>query len=595
MKTEEVKNGKGTIAGQIILILTVFSSVVALSVGLFLHFYSAYNDKLIYRERLSQMKEITTQLFTGLDDVVDHLWQQTESQCRYLEADEHYTLDGLSDFMGKQSVLNDFTGSSIHLIAVDAEGRYYTKEGLQGSLREMNFLLDAPERLSFVANSMTTNQTSMVFLKRIHQSITVENMGKNTCLIYYGILQDMTELASFFECRAYDGNNSVYVVDFQGLKLFRRNVESEELLKGYNAFTVLDNMEYQHGSSFADAKAALDSQGIAYSNAVLDGIEYYYALYHMKSANWTLIFLVPSEYVAINTVALVKTSIKAVLIFAICLVVFTGALIFIILWTKQRQALLVERKNRLAFQTAFQAAKEANRAKSDFLANMSHDIRTPLNGIMGITKLMSLSVDNPDKVREYIGKIQASSLQLLGMVNEVLDMSRMENRQTVLHPEPVTLEILMKHVENVIRPQAVVKRQHLEVILCPETGKKILCDVGKMQQILQNLMSNAVKYTAEDGKIILQVEERTSGNPVYARYSFIVEDNGIGMDESFLQHIFEPFTRAEQSVVNRIQGTGLGMAITKSLVDLMGGTIHVESTPGVGSRVEVILEFKLDE
>lgn len=249
-----------------------------------------------------------------------------------------------------------------------------------------------------MSNSLISDETRMVFLQRLEEPVTVENGGQQTTLIYYGISQNMEELNPYFECSAYNGNNSVYVVDEAGLRLFSSN--GDGLLKGFNIYHILEGMEYLHGSSFDLARKELEVENIAYSNAVINDTEVYYALYRMENAEWTLIFLVPSAYVATNTVALVNTTIRMVLIFAVLLVIFSAAAIFWLMRMQQRAALEVERRNNAQLErineelaAAVEVAEKATKAKSDFLANMSHDIRTPMNAIVGITNLMEHEAD----------------------------------------------------------------------------------------------------------------------------------------------------------------------------------------------------------
>ena len=245
-------------------------------------------------------------------------------------------------------------------------------------------------------------------------------------------------------------------------------------------------------------------------------------------------------------------------------------------------------------QTALQAAETASKAKTEFLSNMSHDIRTPMNAIVGLTSLMEADLTNTDRVRDYLGKLKASSRHLLNLINEILDMNKIESGKATLHVEPFHLPDEIAQVENVIRPQAKERDQQFLIRTHDIQNTDIEGDATRLRQVLLNILSNAVKYTDNGGHIELDITELPRDGH-YARYKFTVTDNGIGMSEEFQKHIYESFTRAENSVTNRVQGTGLGMAITKSIVDMMGGAISLESQLGKGSRFEVMLEFKIDE
>ena len=251
-----------------------------------------------------------------------------------------------------------------------------------------------------------------------------------------------------------------------------------------------------------------------------------------------------------------------------------------------------EHQTTLAVEAALEVAEKASKAKTDFLSNMSHDIRTPMNAIIGITTLMKNELHQPEKLAEHLAKLESSGQLLLGIINDILDMSRIESGKTTLNVEKINLPRQISQLESVIRQQAGQRRQTFTV----ETHvqhENVLGDPNRLKQVLMNILSNAVKYTPNGGHIRLEIDELTHTEH-YTKYRFVVQDNGIGMSEEFQKHIFEPFERECTSTVSKVQGTGLGMAITKSIVDLMGGTIHVESTTGKGTQFEVVLEFTID-
>lgn len=573
---------------------------VLISVFAFLRFYSAYIDKTLYAERLSQMREVTTQLFAGLEDVMNNQWRTASEQCRTLQREKPQTMDGLMDFLQDQAVLGELADIQCDIIAVDNLGVYYTQEGRQGLIGEREYLLSSSERVSYVSNSLISDETRMVFLQRLEEPVTVENGGQQTTLIYYGISQNMEELNPYFECSAYNGNNSVYVVDEAGLRLFSSN--GDGLLKGFNIYHILEGMEYLHGSSFDLARKELEVENIAYSNAVINDTEVYYALYRMENAEWTLIFLVPSAYVATNTVVLVNTTIRMVLIFAVLLVIFSAAAIFWLMRMQQRAALEVERRNNAQLErineelaAAVEVAEKATKAKSDFLANMSHDIRTPMNAIVGITNLMEHEADASDKLHTYIQKVQLSSRHLLSLINDILDMSKIESSEVALNQDSISLAEQVGQVDSIIRSQTAERGQTFVIRTHHVVHEYLIGDGVRLRQIFLNLLSNAVKYTPYGGAIRFELEELPCPQPEHATFHITVEDNGYGMEEAFVKHIFEPFTRGESSMTNKVQGTGLGMAITKNIVDLMGGTITVRSTVDRGSCFDVTLTFPIDD
>lgn len=242
---------------------------------------------------------------------------------------------------------------------------------------------------------------------------------------------------------------------------------------------------------------------------------------------------------------------------------------------------------------ALDIAQVANKAKSTFLSNVSHDIRTPMNAIMGFVALLQEEADNPEHVLEYTQKISAASEHLLGLINDVLDMNKIESGSTVLNISELNLAEIIDGINTIIRPQAKAKEQSFDVFTISLNNEHLMGDKLRINQILINILSNAVKYTPNGGKIKMWVNELPQVDGSYSRIRFTISDNGQGMSEEYQKKIFEPFSRENNIVLPQAQGTGLGMAITKNLVDLMNGSIRVESKLGEGSTFEVELELRI--
>ena len=252
-----------------------------------------------------------------------------------------------------------------------------------------------------------------------------------------------------------------------------------------------------------------------------------------------------------------------------------------------------DKKMNQALSEAVHAAETANRAKSTFLSNMSHDIRTPMNAIIGFTTLAVSNIDNKEKVRDYLGKILASSNHLLSLINDVLDMSRIESGKIHLDETEVNLSDVLHDLKTIVSGQIHAKQLELYMDAMDVTDEDVYCDKTRLNQVLLNLLSNAIKFTPAGGTVSVRLKQLTSKKRGCGQYEIRVKDNGIGMSPEFVKKIFEPFERERTSTVSKTQGTGLGMAITKNIVDMMGGTIEIQTEQGKGTEFIVCVPLRI--
>ena len=324
------------------------------------------------------------------------------------------------------------------------------------------------------------------------------------------------------------------------------------------------------------------------------------ALNYMWSVNDGTIYLI--GYVPIEAIQQEGTSVNHNIFIVVAVMLIAFFLCCIIYYINQRQQNKIRKEqeeereiyNRQLAE-ALQAAQIASKSKTTFLSNMSHDIRTPMNAILGFTNLLARDADNPVKVREYTRKITASGQHLLSLINDVLDVSKIESGKVVLTIGEFTLSDLVSSVDAIIRPMAIGRNQSFEVTVTGINHEYLVGDETRINQILINLLSNAVKYTPKGGHIWFRIIGLPQRSPQYEYIRIEVEDDGYGMTPEYLETIFEAFTRAENSTTNKVQGTGLGMAITKNIVELMGGNIRVFSEVDKGSLFQVELELRIPD
>ena len=302
-------------------------------------------------------------------------------------------------------------------------------------------------------------------------------------------------------------------------------------------------------------------------------------------SDWYLVSALPYSLLYEPTYSLVNQSVLSTLLgCGLVLLVLLTLFFFYFRFSKRQMIALAE---------ARAAAEHANRAKSEFLSNMSHDIRTPMNAIVGMTAIASSNINNPEQVRDCLKKITLSSKHLLGLINDVLDMSKIESGKLTLTLEAISLKEVVEGVVGIIQPQIKTKKQNFDVHIENITVENVYCDSVRLNQVLLNLLSNATKYTPEGGSIQLSLfEEASPRGENFVRTHLKVKDNGIGMSPEFLQRIYESYSRADEARIHKTEGAGLGMAITKYIVDAMGGTIDIRSELNKGTEFHITIDLE---
>ena len=430
-----------------------------------------------------------------------------------------------------------------------------------------------------------------------------------------GTVYDHSKLDSMLKLKGYDGKAYLFMLDDDG-NITYTNLSGDKYQRNYS---LLKHLKGEQAITEEEAdlfKKKFDNResGVA----LLGKQNPYYLGYCPIESNNTILVCIVAKGVIDNVLRDYQKTVlfTTILMAGFILLLFAGLFYSISrLSLADQKAEYEKRKNELHLQTmkemevvnqklkkaknvateALQTAENANKAKTDFLSNMSHDIRTPMNAIIGITSLIRHDAGNKAKVIEYADKIDISSQHLLGIINDVLDMSKIEAGKTVFKYSDFSILDLMQELDTIFHTQIYEKQQTLTIIKENIQHEWVNGDQVHLMQIFSNLLSNAVKYTQEGGEIQFFVEECETKSSVYAKYRFLVSDNGMGMSADFKETIFDPFTRAENSVTNKVQGTGLGMAITKNLVEAMGGTIDVDSELGQGSCFEVLMDLKIAE
>ena len=430
-----------------------------------------------------------------------------------------------------------------------------------------------------------------------------------------GTLYDHSKLDSMLSVKSYNGNAYLFMLDNDG-NITYTNQKEDKFFRNYFLLKHLKGDQAITEEEADSLQKKLDGreQGVE----LVESDKPYYLGYCPIENNNTMLICIVEKSVVDNVLKDYQKTIgfTTLLMAGFILLLFAGLFCSISRRSLAEQKAEYEKRNN-EIQTqamkemeesnkklkkakditteALQTAENANKAKTDFLSNMSHDIRTPMNAIIGMTSLIRHDAGNKAKVIEYADKIDISSQHLLGIINDVLDMSKIEAGKTVFKYTDFSILDFITELNTIFHSQIDEKNQTLTIIKENIRHEWVNGDQVHLMQIFSNLVSNAVKYTQEGGKIQFLVEECETKSSVYAKYRFLVSDNGMGMSADFKDTIFDAFTRAESSMTNKIQGTGLGMAITKNLVEAMGGTIDMKSELGQGSCFEVLIDLRIAE
>lgn len=501
-----------------------------------------------------------------------------------------------------QDFLNAMTDESSECIVfIKSNGQVMTVDGKESYLDIQSSSLMKLQAKESIAQSVSWNVDS-VKENRYLIALPVETFAVDESkFVAIGFLFERSKVDSLFEVSGYGGQAYIFSVDEKGIVTYT-NQDGDKYYRNYSLLKHMKQDKLLTDQQYNTISEKLRNYETGVE--ILGEEQYYIGFGPLQASNSELVCIVPAS--VLNNSLLAYQDIAVQMIVVGMLVLGVLCLVLFYMTNKKNQAVQkarFEEETRKIKEEAMAAleierdrADYANQAKSQFLSNMSHDIRTPMNAIVGFTSLAIAHIDDDKNVlQDYLQKISVSSEHLLSLINDVLDMSRIESGKIQIQEVECSLPDLAHGLLSILQSSIASKNLDFYIDTVDVEHELVICDKLRINQILINIASNAVKYTNSGGKIKVRISEMEGAPEGYADFEFSVADTGIGMSEEFLETIFEPFTRETNSTVNKIEGTGLGMAITKNIVDMMGGTITVTSTLGVGSEFVVKFRFKTAE
>ena len=576
----------------------IISVVVLVFMIAFVFYAVARMKKYIISTGQENMSAVIEQMEQSYDLRVANIYERLQRiernlfpvQIRSIVLSEH------QDFL---NVMAD--GTSEHILFIKNNGQVMTVDGKESYLDIQSSSLMKLQEKERIAQSVSWNVDS-VKENRYLIALPVEPFFVDESeFAAIGFLFERSRIDSLFEVSGYGGQARIFSVDEKGIVTYT----NQDDVKYYRNYSLLKHMKQDKFLTKQQYETLNEKLGSYETGVEILGEEQYYIGFcPLQTSNSELVCIVPASVLNNSLLAYQDLAVQMIVVGMVVLGVL--CLVLFYMTNKKNQAVQkakYEEETRKIKEEAMAAleierdrADYANQAKSQFLSNMSHDIRTPMNAIVGFTSLAIAHIDDDKTVlKDYLEKISVSSEHLLSLINDVLDMSRIESGKIQIQEVECSLPNLAHGLRSILQSSIASKNLDFFIDTVDVEHEMIICDKLRVNQILINIASNAVKYTNSGGKIKVKISETEGAPEGYADFAFSVADTGIGMSEEFLKTIFEPFTRETNSTVNKIEGTGLGMAITKNIVDMMGGTISVTSTLGVGSEFVVRFRFRTIE
>ena len=579
----------------------IVAAVLVVALALLAQRYYANLNQQLFDERRDHLVEFAGQsaelISKSNDYAVDQLnacafaFSQENTQSG---ADVNRCLEYMSGLVSSEDTL---------VILFDEKGNYYSSDGARGYWQESALLQDTGRDVNTEVMSCPHEGSviRMIYAKRLENGVTIP--GADGAVTHIAIAINSDEFKRELSVTAYGDTCYTYLTNKNGRRIYQYSYDNESFLGGYNLLHAIEQCGILHKGEYDSLSAAIEAHGTdAYEFTYVDSetgnkSEWFVALAYIDNADWIVLLLVPTASVGAGTASLLSGTAAFFAAIAAALLMIFGIVILIVMKNKADQRLLAQQEeNNELLREAAEKAEAASRAKTQFLSHMSHDIRTPINGIMGMTDIALKNIGNDEKTKDCLQKIDGASQHLLSLVNDVLDLSRIESGKTTLNNDPFSLKKCLENCASIISGQLVNREINLVCDFGGITAPAVMGDELHLRQIFINILGNSVKFTPDGGTITFRATEgeEKDGKRIFI---FDLSDTGIGMSPEFLPKIFESFSQEAGGSRTTYKGTGLGMAITKSFVDMMGGTIQVESelNKGTDFLVSIPMEVRLQD
>lgn len=561
----------------------LFFIFIVVFICFFMLFYQTVDKQILY-QKTDKIKQGTEKIANETSDLFKQYFDKTFLLANELESKNIKNESELKTAI-KSFKASDNQENSLILLGTE-EGELY---GVTGGQNDLLDLTSSPNLQIKSLGSIGETQKFYFFSKKFTEPIQLENQKKYSHFIY-GL--DFEKNKENFNVKDFDFYYELFIVDQEKEVVHRKY--NNNFIVGTSLYQQLLSFDFLNKGTLENMMSNMNEMKAGVNELLIQETKYFCCYEPLQIKSWHIVTFIEDSLLEQQLEDLRSLQGFGITMMAIMTCIGLSFLTFFIFKSNERKKIVVLQSQLNAkLQEVAYLANKANNAKSEFLSRMSHDIRTPMNGIIGMTAIAKNHVGEPEKVADCLEKISSTSDHLLSLINDVLDMSRIEKGKIDILPAPIHMEQLLNSCSNIIESQSIIENIKF-IKKFNITSELVMADELHLKQILINVLGNALKFTSAGGYISFEVFEKTIEEKK-SRFTFIIEDSGIGMSESFVEHIFDPFVQEKQDARTEYNGSGLGMSIVKKLVDLMHGTILIESKKNIGSRFTITLDFEIYE
>lgn len=568
----------------VILILTLFITCIIMAKSIF-----EVVKEGVYLERSYNLNEVSEQLSKHVNITCSYSWDLSEAAFSHiLNSDINYNTE-LANFLSEAQNVN--TNHKYYLMVIDSNANYYLANGYIGLFKNIRLLLSTTEERQVFITSLTFDNSNdqMVFLNRLKRPLV---LGDGTQITHTALIIPPEVYTTAFEATGFNDSADIFLVHPDGRGIYRQN-KTGAFVNSANIVRALEKVDFQNGGTLdvlIDSMANPQSQSLEF---IYENKDYFVSVTPVTNPDWMIVMIVPTEKIAHSSdMTFTVITIRLLLMLFIGITIASLILFFYMYGQHTHKKENDQSNINVSLKYVANEVEKTYKAKSEFLSYVSHDLRTPLNGIMGMLEIASEETEMTDKTKRCLEDMNYAAEHLYALINDILVMERLENGKVVLDCKPFDMNDVINTCSSIARNYARQKQIKFVLFCDGFTHAKLIGSPLHIRQIILNILSNAIKFTDNDGTVTLSATE-IGIDDERSVFRFVITDTGIGMDEESLKNIFEPYWQAKDIMGKNSEGIGLGMPITKRLVEKMNGSISVSSTPGIGSRfiVEIPLSY----